>query len=75
MLLQVQGDNEPTRDLGAVQRGDAEMEHKMNRVIRGCLEMTDNPILALHDQGAGGNGKWKAHVKSVCVCVYVYVCV
>ncbi|XP_063883180.1 phosphoribosylformylglycinamidine synthase-like isoform X3 [Scylla paramamosain] len=53
--IQVQGDNEPMRDLGAVQRGDAEMEQKMNRVIRGCLEMEVNPIMALHDQGAGGN--------------------
>ncbi|KAG7161940.1 Phosphoribosylformylglycinamidine synthase-like [Homarus americanus] len=55
--VQVQGDNEVARDLGAVQRGDAEMEQKMNRVIRGCLEMKTNPILAIHDQGAGGNGK------------------
>ena len=56
MIFQVQGDNEPSRDLGAVQRGDAEMEQKMNRVIRGCLEMEANLIMALHDQGAGGNG-------------------
>lgn len=54
--MQVQGDSDVSRDLGAVQRGDPEMEQKMNRVIRGCLEMADNPILALHDQGAGGNG-------------------
>ncbi|MPC28113.1 Phosphoribosylformylglycinamidine synthase [Portunus trituberculatus] len=46
--IQVQGDNEPTRDLGAVQRGDAEMEQKMNRVIRGCLEMKELM------EGAGG---------------------
>lgn len=60
--LQVQGDNEPTRDLGAVQRGDAQMEQKMNRVIRSCLEMEVNPIMALHDQGAGGNGELKFHM-------------
>ncbi|XP_042875001.1 phosphoribosylformylglycinamidine synthase-like [Penaeus japonicus] len=54
--VQVQGDNAAARDLGAVQRGDAEMEQKLNRVIRGCLEMgARNPILAIHDQGAGGN--------------------
>lgn len=58
-VIQVQGDNEPTRDLGAVQRGDPEMEQKMNRVIRGCLEMEVNPIMALHDQGAGGNGMFR----------------
>ncbi|KAB7505070.1 Phosphoribosylformylglycinamidine synthase, partial [Armadillidium nasatum] len=53
--VQVQGDNSASRDLGAVQRGDAEMEQKLNRVIRSCLELASNPILAIHDQGAGGN--------------------
>ncbi len=44
-------------DFGAVQRGDPEMEEKMNRVIRACTEMkSKNPILVIHDQGAGGNG-------------------
>jgi phosphoribosylformylglycinamidine synthase len=44
-------------DFNAVQRGDAEMENKMNRVIRACIEMgEENPIIAIHDQGAGGNG-------------------
>ena len=39
----------------AVQRGDPEMENKMNRVIRTCIEMgIDNPIVSIHDQGAGG---------------------
>ena len=29
----------------------------MNKVIRSCIEMgEDNPILSIHDQGAGGNG-------------------
>ena len=43
-------------DFDAVQRGDAEMENKMNRVIRACVELGDkNPILSIHDQGAGGN--------------------
>ena len=44
-------------DFNAVQRGDAEMENKMNRVIRACVEMgVANPIVSIHDQGAGGNG-------------------
>lgn len=44
-------------DFNAVQRGDAEMESKMNKVIRACIEMGDtNPIVSIHDQGAGGNG-------------------
>lgn len=42
-------------DFDAVQRGDAEMEQKMNRVIRACIEMGENnPIVSIHDQGAGG---------------------
>lgn len=44
-------------DFNAVQRGDAEMENKMNRVIRACVELgARNPIVSIHDQGAGGNG-------------------
>ncbi|XP_057696031.1 phosphoribosylformylglycinamidine synthase isoform X2 [Corythoichthys intestinalis] len=55
--VQVQGDNSSDRDLGAVQRGDAEMEQKMNRALRACLERRGgNPIRSIHDQGAGGNG-------------------
>lgn len=56
-ITQVQGDNAANLDLGAVQRGDAEMEQKMNRVLRSCIEQKgENPILSIHDQGAGGNG-------------------
>ncbi|KAM9305327.1 phosphoribosylformylglycinamidine synthase [Gastrophryne carolinensis] len=55
--IQVQGDNASELDFGAVQRGDAEMEQKMNRAVRACVEMGDrNPICSIHDQGAGGNG-------------------
>ncbi|XP_071951338.1 phosphoribosylformylglycinamidine synthase-like [Antedon mediterranea] len=55
--IQVQGDNTEKLDFEAVQRGDAEMEQKLNRVIRACIEMGDtNPICSIHDQGAGGNG-------------------
>ncbi|XP_050018574.1 phosphoribosylformylglycinamidine synthase [Alexandromys fortis] len=55
--VQVQGDNTSDLDFGAVQRGDPEMEQKMNRVIRACMEAPGgNPICSLHDQGAGGNG-------------------
>ena len=53
----VQGTNEANLDFGAVQRGDAEMEQKLNRAIRACIEMGyRNPICSIHDQGAGGNG-------------------
>ncbi len=51
----LQGENEEELDFNAVQRGDAEMEQKMNRVVRACIEMGENtPIVSIHDQGAGG---------------------
>lgn len=44
-------------DFDAVQRGDAEMENRMNRLMRACCDLGDkNPIVTVHDQGAGGNG-------------------
>ena len=52
----IQGENIAELDFSAVQRGDAEMEQKVNRVIRACVEMGDrNPVISIHDQGAGGN--------------------
>jgi phosphoribosylformylglycinamidine synthase len=52
----IQGENIAELDFNAVQRGDAEMEQKMNRVIRACVELGErNPIVSIHDQGAGGN--------------------
>ncbi len=42
-------------DFKSVQRGNAEMENRANRVIRACVEMGKlNPIRSIHDQGAGG---------------------
>ena len=50
------GSNSVELDFNAVQRGDAEMAHKLNRVVRACVELGDNnPIVSIHDQGAGGN--------------------
>ncbi|CAB9502936.1 Probable phosphoribosylformylglycinamidine synthase, chloroplastic/mitochondrial [Seminavis robusta] len=44
-------------DFDAVQRGDAEMENRMNRLMRACCDLgAQNPIVSVHDQGAGGNG-------------------
>lgn len=55
--VMVQGDQEAELDFGAVQRGDAEMEQKLHRLVRACIERgARNPILSIHDQGAGGNG-------------------
>ena len=52
----IQGENVAELDFNAVQRGDAEMEQKVNRVIRACVELGDcNPIVSIHDQGAGGS--------------------
>jgi len=50
------GSNDAELDFNAVQRGDAEMAAKLNRVVRACVELgPENPILSIHDQGAGGN--------------------
>lgn len=52
----VSGQNDAELDFNAVQRGDAEMAQKLYRVVRACIEMGDeNPIVSIHDQGAGGN--------------------
>jgi len=49
------GVNTEDLDFNSVQRGNAEMENRANRVIRACLEMGEqNPIESIHDQGAGG---------------------
>ncbi|NOX25861.1 MAG: phosphoribosylformylglycinamidine synthase, partial [Deltaproteobacteria bacterium] len=53
----LQGENAADLDFNAVQRGDAEMEQKMNRVIRACNEMGGKTLIdVIHDQGAGGPG-------------------
>jgi len=53
----VHGENKEKLDFNAVQRGDAEMENKLNRVIKACVELGEkNPIISIHDQGAGGSG-------------------
>ncbi|XLU27026.1 hypothetical protein S245_063092, partial [Arachis hypogaea] len=52
----VSGQNDAELDFNAVQRGDAEMSQKLYRLVRACIEMGDkNPIISIHDQGAGGN--------------------
>ena len=64
--VEVQGDNNMELDFNAVQRGDAEMENKLNRVIRACIEMGPrNPIQAIHDQGAGGKNYYTINYKLV----------
>ena len=47
---------EPNVDFEGVQRGDAEMENKLCRVVSTCLSMGQkNPIINIFNQGAGGN--------------------
>jgi phosphoribosylformylglycinamidine synthase len=53
----VQSSENADLDFDAVQRGDAEMENRLNRLMRACCDLGDkNPIVSVHDQGAGGNG-------------------
>lgn len=49
------GTNDEALDFDSVQRGNAEMERRCQEVIEACVSMgTRNPILAIHDIGAGG---------------------
>ena len=53
----VASDGNSALDFDAVQRGDAQMLNRMNRVVRACVERGNaNPIISIHDQGCGGNG-------------------
>jgi phosphoribosylformylglycinamidine synthase len=53
----VQSSENADLDFGAVQRGDAEMGNRLNRLMRACCDLREkNPIVSVHDQGAGGNG-------------------
>ncbi|MBN1675306.1 MAG: phosphoribosylformylglycinamidine synthase [Kiritimatiellae bacterium] len=42
-------------ELNAVQRSNPEMQKRVFNAIRGILESTNNPILLVHDHGAGGH--------------------
>ena len=55
----LQGENVAELDFNAVQRGDAEMEQKVNRVIRACAELRDRIVgrVALEDVVDPGSGK------------------
>jgi len=52
----IQGQNALHLDFQAVQRGDAEMEQRVNRFFKACVELGNkNPIVLVQDFGAGGN--------------------
>ena len=49
------GTNTADLDFASVQRGNPEMQRRAQEVIDRCWQMgDDNPILAIHDVGAGG---------------------
>jgi len=53
----VQSSENADLDFDAVQRGDAEMGNRLFRLMRACCDLGEkNPIISVHDQGAGGNG-------------------
>ena len=52
----IQGANLAELDFNAVQRGDPQMEQRLNRLIRACAELgPKNPIVKMVDLGAGGS--------------------
>ncbi|HKW80169.1 MAG TPA: phosphoribosylformylglycinamidine synthase [Casimicrobiaceae bacterium] len=49
------GDNTADLDFDSVQRGNAEIERRAQEVIDRCWQLgDDNPIVSIHDVGAGG---------------------
>ena len=42
-------------ELNAVQRANSEMQKRVANVIRGLAESAENPIVSIHDHGAGGH--------------------
>ncbi len=49
------GTNDEALDFDSVQRGNPEMQRRAQEVIDRCWQMgDDNPILSIHDVGAGG---------------------
>lgn len=49
------GSNSADLDFASVQRGNPEMQRRAQEVIDRCWQMgEDNPVLAIHDVGAGG---------------------
>ena len=42
-------------ELNAVQRSNPEMQKRAANAIRGLVESEDNPIISIHDHGAGGH--------------------
>ncbi len=42
-------------ELNAIQRANPEMQKRVQNVVRAMAERSDNPIVSIHDHGAGGH--------------------
>lgn len=49
------GQFENALELNAVQRSNPEMQKRVSNAIRAMVESDDNPIVSIHDHGAGGH--------------------
>ena len=49
------GSYDNTIELNAVQRSNPEMQKRVTNTIRSLFEMDENPIVSIHDHGAGGH--------------------
>lgn len=48
------GSSHEDLDFASVQRGNGEIERRAQQVIDACWALDDNPIITIHDVGAGG---------------------
>ena len=48
------GESDEALDFASVQRGNPEMQRRCQEVINACCAMEINPIISIHDVGAGG---------------------
>jgi len=49
------GHQDSSIELNAVQRANPEMQKRISNAIRALVETSDNPIISIHDHGAGGH--------------------
>ncbi len=49
------GEYDNTIELNAVQRANPEMQKRVSNAIRAMVESANNPIVSIHDHGAGGH--------------------
>ena len=48
------GEGNEALDFASVQRGNPEMQRRCQEVINACCTMDSNPVISIHDVGAGG---------------------